>query len=235
LTADGHTLDGKPVPSLTQKMVSDAFALVQGGETDVIDLGKGEYYAIRADKVSPAALPSLDEIRPQLTQLFLQQQLSQRLSAKADGFIQRIKKGESLDAVAASAGAKAQRVEDISRSKVQQTPELQAMGREFMGRLFLAKAGDVYAAGGVNYSLAVVKVAQIQPGSIQDVARETVALQPQVAQQLVQGDLTELVFAAANAEVKPKVDEGRARQAIGLQPLPASAAPGPAKAPSKAP
>jgi peptidyl-prolyl cis-trans isomerase D len=234
MTADGHTLQGQPVQGLNQKMVTDAFALVQGGETDVVDLGKGEYYAIRADKVTPPALPSLDEIRPQLTQVYMQQQLMQKVSAKADGLVQRIKKGESLDAVAASAGAKVQHTPVLTRAKVQQDQQLQGLGRDFLGRLFQAKAGDAFAATGVNYSMAVVKVTQVQPGSVQDVANEAVALQPQLAQQMAQGDVAEMVFTAASAKVKPKVDEQRAKQAIGVQPDQTPASGAPAKPANKA-
>jgi peptidyl-prolyl cis-trans isomerase D len=228
MTADGRTLQGQPVQGLNQKMVTDAFSLVQGGETDVVDLGKGEYYAIRADKVAPPSLPSLDEIRPQLTQVYMQQQVMQRVSAKADGLIQRIKKGESLDAVAASAGATVQHTGPLTRSKVQQDRQLQgSLGQDFLGRLFQAKAGDAFAASGVNFSIAVVKVTQVQPGSVQQIAQEALALQPQIAQQMAQGDLAEMVFTAASAKIKPKVDEVRAKQAIGVQPdqTPASGAP----------
>jgi peptidyl-prolyl cis-trans isomerase D len=225
LTAEGHTADGQPVQGLNQKMLSDVFSLAQGGETDVIDLGKGEYYAIRVDKTNPPSLPSLDQIRPQLTALWTQQQIMQRLGAKADGYVQQLKKGASLDQVASSAGVKIQHVDAASRDAVQRSPQLQALGQEFLGRLFQAKTGDVYASAGVNYSVAVVKVAKVQPGAVADVAREAVALQPQLAQEMAQNDIPELVIAAAAAQLKPKVDEGRARQALGLPPLAASSAP----------
>lgn len=233
MTVEGKTLQGQPVSGLNPKMVADAFALVQGGETDVVDLGKGEYYAIRAERVIPPSLPSLNQIRPQLTNLYMQQQLIQRLSAKADSLVARVKKGESLQAVASSAGAQVQHATSVTRAKAQQ---FQPLGREFLGRLFQAKAGDAYAAGGVNYSYAVVKVTQIQPGTANDVAHEAVALQPQLSAQMAQSDLAELLFNAAREEIKPKVNEQRARQALGLAPDETPASGGAAKAPSgKAP
>lgn len=236
LTADGHTLEGQQVTGMNPKMIADAFALIQGGETDVVDLGKGEYYAIRVDKVNPPSLPSLEQIRKPLTGLYMQQQLLERISAKADGYVDRLKKGESLDAVASSAAAKVQHAKGVTRGQAKQ---FEPLGRDFLGRLFQAKAGDAFKAGGVNYSFAVVKVGQIQPGDLAQVARETVALQPQLTGQMAQSDLPELVFAAARAEIKPKVNEARARQAVGLSPdvtpssSPAGAAAG--KASTKAP
>jgi peptidyl-prolyl cis-trans isomerase D len=160
----------------------------------------------------------------------MQQQLVQRISAKADGYVQRLKKGESLAALAASAGAKVQQANGVTRGSAKQ---FEALGRDFLGRLFQAKAGDVFSAADVNYSIAVVKVTQIQPGDINQIARDAVALQPQLTVQMAQSDVPELVFAAAREEIKTKVDEARARLAIGLQPETPSSS-GPGKAPSKA-
>jgi peptidyl-prolyl cis-trans isomerase D len=231
MTADGHGLDGQPVAGLNPKMVADAFALVQGGETEVVDLGKGEYYAIRVEKVTPPALPTLEEIRKPLTQIFMQQQLMQQISAKADGYAQRLKKGEGLEAVAASAGAKVQHANGVTRGAAKQ---FEPLGRDFLGRLFEAKPGDVFAASGLNYSVAVAKVTQVQSGDVNQIARDAVALQPQLTAQMAQSDIPELVLAAAREEIKPKVNEARARAAIGLPPE-TSASSAPAKAPSKAP
>ena len=43
---------------MNAKMIADAFALNQGAETEVVDLGKGEYYAIRVERVIPSAAPT---------------------------------------------------------------------------------------------------------------------------------------------------------------------------------
>jgi peptidyl-prolyl cis-trans isomerase D len=228
-TSEGKTLQGQPVTGLNQKMVADVFNLTQGGETDVVDLGKGEYYAIRLEKVNPSALPSLDQIRAPLTQLYMQQQVVQRLKAKADGYVDRVKKGESMDAVAASAGSKVQHLVDTSRASAQQLEA--SLGREFLGQLFQGKPGDIYLAGGQNYGIAVVRVTGVRPGDVQAVAREARVLQPQLSTQMARQDLSELVINAARALVKPKIDEKLARRAIGLSDD-ASSAP-PAKAPAK--
>ncbi|HEY5411184.1 MAG TPA: SurA N-terminal domain-containing protein, partial [Caulobacteraceae bacterium] len=66
ITAEGKMPNGQPLPSLNPKMLKDAFSLPQGGETDITDLGGGEYYALRVDKVAPAAMPTLDQIREPL-------------------------------------------------------------------------------------------------------------------------------------------------------------------------
>jgi peptidyl-prolyl cis-trans isomerase D len=216
LSADGKDLNKQPVPSLTAKMLTDAFALPQGGETDLVDLGKGEYYAIRVDKVTPPSLPSLDEIRGPLTNLYMQRELVNALRTRADALAARERKGESLQAVAASAGAKVTHI-DVTRASASQ-PQQQALGQEFLGRLFQAKPGEVFNALGVNFGMAVAKLNGVQSGSVADVAREAVSLRAQLTDQMGRGEFGEVFEAAARAKVKPRVDEKLAYQAIGVTP-----------------
>lgn len=228
ITADGK-IGGQAVPALTQKMVSDAFALPQGGETDLVDLGKGEYYAIRVDKVNPSFIPSLDQIRPQLTVAYAQNAVVDAVKARADALAARVRKGETLQAVAASAGAKVQHV-DLTQTQAAQNP---ALGREFLGQLFNAKVGDVYLAGGVNYGIAVAKVTAIRPGAVADIARDAVSLRPRMTDQMAANEFGEVFYAVARAQVKPKIDESLALQAIGV--TPDQAVPPKGAAPGKAP
>jgi peptidyl-prolyl cis-trans isomerase D len=153
ITAQGADETGQPVPGLTPDVLKTAFALSSGGESELIEIGKGEYYAVKVEKVIPAALPPLAEIKPQLTAVWLQNEMGKRLKAKADALVARVKKGESLDAVAASAGAKVQRVAGISRQNAQQH---QGLGRELLMATFGAKPGDVFTSrarpGGLSWS-----------------------------------------------------------------------------------
>lgn len=215
VTAEGKIANGQVLPSLTPKMLSDAYALPQGGETDLVDLGKGEYYAIRVDKVNPASMPSLDQIRAPLTNAYMQRELVNALKARADALVARIKKGEGLQAVAASAGVKPQHL-DLSRATA--GAQQQALGQQFLGQLFGAKTGDVYDALGVNFGVAVVKVTAIRPGAVADVAKEMVSLRPQITDQMGRSEFGELFEAAARSRIKPKVDESLAYQAIGVTP-----------------
>jgi peptidyl-prolyl cis-trans isomerase D len=227
ITADGKLLTGQPEQGLNAKMVADAFSLAQGAETEVVDLGKGEYYAIRVEKVFPSALPPLNEVRPALTNLYMQQQMFQRMQAKAESFVQRIKKGEAFEAVAQSAGSPVQHIQGVTRATASQ---FAGLGPEFLGEMFQAKAGDVFAARGQNY-VAVAKITQVQNGDPAKVARLAVSLQPQMSAQIARADIIEAVLSAANAELKPKINETRAREAIGVSAEETAPAKGTGKAP----
>jgi len=231
ITAEGKMPNGQPMPNLNAKMVKDAFSLPQGGETDITDLGQGEYYAIRVDKVTPAHVRGLDEIRAPITQAYMTNELIQGMKAKADALLARVKKGEAIDAVAASAGVKVQHL-DLTRSNAEQ--QQQVLGPQILGNLFNVKAGDAYEAQAPNYGFAVVKVTAIKAGTVADIAKESQSLRAQLTEGMINAELPDMVYAAARAEVKPKIDLALAYQALGVQP-PASASSAPAKAPGNTP
>ena len=229
-TADGKMPNGQPIPVLNAKMIKDAYSLPQGGETDITDLGSGEYYAIRVDKITPAHLRTLDEIRAPITQDYMTNALIEGMKAKADGLLQRIKKGEAVAAVAASAGAKVQHLELTRASAAQQQ---QALGTQILVKLFDAKAGDVFEAAAPNYGFAVVKVDSVTSGTVADIAKESQSIRAQLTQQLGRNEFGDMLYAAARAKVKPHIDLNLAYQSLGLTPPVASSAP--AKAAGKAP
>ena len=231
ITADGKMPNRQPLPSINQKMLKDAFSLPQGGETDMTDLGGGEYYALRVDKVLPAAMPTLDQVRAPLTNAYLQRAVLGALQAKADALTQRVKKGEAISAVAASAGGKLMHLE-LTRSSADQ--QQQALGQELLAKLFTGKAGDAFDARAANYGFAVVKIDAVKPGSVADIARESASMRGQLSQQMGRDEFGEMFYTAARTQIKPKVDLALAYQAIGVQPPPTTTAAG-GKASGKAP
>ncbi len=218
-TADGKMPNGQPLPNLNEKMVKDAYSLPKGGETDIIDLGQGEYYAVRVDTITPAHLRTLDEIRAPITQAFMTNELIQAMKAKADGLLARVKKGEAIGAVASSADATVQHLE-LSRANAQ--AQQQTLGPQVLGQLFAAKTGDAYVAQSPNYGYAVVKVAQVKPGAVGDIAKESQMIRGQLTEEMGGNEFSEMFYTAARASVKPKIDLSLAYQAIGVQqPAPA--------------
>ena len=230
LTQDGRVFpSGQPATGLNARMLTEAFGLAQGAETDISGLGKGEYYALRIEKIVPSAVPSLNEIRPQLTQVVMREALIKALQAKADDMAARLKKGASIAAVAG--GAAVQHVEGITQASAAQ--QGQALGQEFMDRLFQAKVGDSFVAPGPS-GIFVGKLTAVRPGALADVARSTLLLRQQLTGNMIQNDLGQMLSTAAKAEVKPKIDGALARKVLGVaaEETPASSAA--AKPPAKA-
>jgi peptidyl-prolyl cis-trans isomerase D len=214
INAQGADQMGQPVAGLTPDMIKTAFSLSQGGESDLIELGKGEYYAVKVEKVVPAAMPPLAEIKPQLTAVWMGQEMGKRLKAKADELAARVKKGESFEAVAAAAQSAIQRVPGLSRQTAQQ---FMSLGPAFLGAAFDAKPNAVFTAraGQQGEAYVVAKLEAVRAAPTNDVARYAVLAQAQAANGLMR-DLGEASRAAAKAQLKTKTNLTLARQAIGV-------------------
>ena len=224
MTADGHTITGQPIVGLNQQMLAQAFSLAQGQETDMADLGKGEYYSLHVDRVAPSALPPLEEVRGPLTQYFMAQALTKRMQAKADELAARVRKGETIQAVAASQHLGMQQADAISRQTAQE--KAKTLGGDFLNKLFAAKKGEVFTAAANGAPGVVVgQVVSVTPAPLDQVARATEAQRPQLTMQMVQSEFSEMLRTAARNKIKPKVDLALARKAISANPPSDEAAP----------
>lgn len=231
LTKTGRDLQGQPVQGLTQKLVETAFSLPAGGESEVEDAGGGEYYAVRVEKIVPPSMPPMAEIRPQLIRVWTMRELARRMQARAEELAARVKKGESLDAVAASAGVGVTRAPGISRQNAAQTP---SMSQDILGKAFTSKPGDVFTAENSHFGFVVGKLEAVHSGEGPTLARMAEEMRPQMSVALY-GELADTARFAARRKVKVTIDANRARTALGLEPLEAKGVPGakPAK-PEKA-
>jgi len=212
IAAQGVDETGQPVPGLTPDVLKTAFDLPAGGESELIEAGKGEYYAVRVERVLPKALPPLAEIKPQLTQQWMITKLLERMKAKADELGARVKKGESMEAVAASAGSKVQRVPNITRERASQ---FQGLGRDLLVATFGAKPGEPFTTRTAQGEFLVAKVEAVRPGSVPQMARITEAMRRQTSQGLMR-DVAQAAQDAAKVQMKTKVNLDLARQAIGV-------------------
>ncbi len=221
ITAQGQDADGRPVDGLNDTIDKAAFAQVAGQDGDLQDAGAGEYFALRVEKVLPPALPSLESKRPQLTQAYMQTQLVTALKAKALALVEQIKKGESLEAAAASVGAQVVRQTDMQRVKADQ---YKALGQEFLENVFGVKPGAVFAAGGQT-GIFIAKLDAARPGDPTQTAQLLELLRPRVTQAYLK-DLLTTTNTAARAALKVTINQALARQELGVDPALIPKAPG---------
>jgi len=213
IAKQGVDQQGKPVAGLTQKIVDTAFGLSPGSESELVDAGGGEYFAVRVDKVIPPAIPPLAEIRPKLAQAWTMRELATRMSAKADELAARVKKGETLEAVAASVGAKVSRVPGLNRQNASQSPQA---AQEILAQTFTGKQGDVFTArNGQGY--VVGKIEAIRIADVPTMAQAVEQNRPQMTQAYAR-ELMNAAHAAGRQKIKVTIDAERARAALGLEP-----------------
>ena len=217
--AQGHDLKNQPLP-VPPKLVQTAFALAPGATSDVLDAapGKGEFYAIRLDAASPAQPYTLDEVREPVTREITIEALAKALRAKADALADRIRKGETVAAVAASAGH-APQTGGVSRDD---QAAVQTYGQAFFGAVFGAKAGEVGVAPDQKANgFAIYRLDAVRAPPPIEVARAAQAVRQQATLALYE-DLAVHARAAATARIKPRTNPALARKATGVEAPPAS-------------
>jgi peptidyl-prolyl cis-trans isomerase D len=205
--------------NLPPKVLQAAFSQPQGGESDPIDLGQGEYYVVRVDKVLPPALVTLDEVRPMVTQSYMLRDASTKLQAKAEALAAAITKGQSLDDAAKSVGVAAAEATGVLRNGGGQ-----AYSADLVSRIFLAKPGEVVVGEDTKLGFAVAKLEKVVPADPAALAPLILQQRDQVSKSLFD-DIGQATRTAARAMVKPRINYAIARQALGVDPnqLPPSA------------
>ncbi|QTN18621.1 peptidylprolyl isomerase [Brevundimonas sp. AJA228-03] len=209
-TQDGRLPDGQPMNAPPQ-ILQSAYALTRGGESDVIDAGQGQYFVLRLDDIRPAALPALAEVRGPLTQQWTLRENARRLSTKAEELAKRVRDGQDIAAVAASAGATL-----INRSGVQQNAEAQtALGQGVLEGLFGQSRGQIFTGPGTNNSFVVGRVDAVRPADPATASRLADQIRGRIGSDIVNAGVEQLVTAAA-ARSKATNDPAAAIEALGV-------------------
>jgi len=213
VSPEGVGQDGKPVAGLSPAVVKAAFEGAQGQDSEILEEAPGEYFIVRVDRVVAPAMPPMAEIRPYLARNLMVRKVAEALRARAQALQARVEKGETMEAVAASAGAQVVRVPGISRATAQAQ---QALGNELLGTAFGSKKGDVFTAA-TSTGIAVATITALRPGDVQQIAMAARQQQQQFTQQIFT-DIGSTVQTYAVAKVKAEGNIVNARAALGIAP-----------------
>jgi peptidyl-prolyl cis-trans isomerase D len=213
VSQQGAGPDNQPIPGLNPRILEEAFALPPGGESDLTEAGEGEYFAVKVEKIQPPSMPPLAEIRPQLAAEWVRQDIARRIEARANELAARVKKGEKLDAVAASAGYPVSRVAGLSRRTAGQDP---TVPREVLARAFGTRPGEVFV-GPTQSTYAIGESSNVRM-DVTPIAAQMVEAQRGQMTQGVFGELGAAAQAAARTKLKVTADPAKARAAVGLEP-----------------
>lgn len=219
-TADGRLPDGQQLNAPPQ-IFTTAYGLAKGGESEVVDAGQGQYFALRLDDVKPAALPTLDEVRTPLAQQWTLRENSKRLAAKAEELAGRIRSGQDIGAVAASAGATVTTSNGVKRDRETQ----ESLGQGLLMGLFGQGRGQTFVQPQSQNTYVVGRVEQIHAATPALAAPLAEQARGQLTQELGNA-LVERSVAAAATRSGARNNPEMARQALGLTtPTPAPATP----------
>ena len=113
----GRDPDGKPISDLpSTNVISSAFGSDVGVENEPQQMAGGGYVWFEVLGVKPSRERTLDEVRAQVEQRWREAQVSERLKAKADEIIAKVKGGASLSDAASAEGLNVQTTFGLKRS-----------------------------------------------------------------------------------------------------------------------
>ncbi|MFO0541983.1 MAG: peptidyl-prolyl cis-trans isomerase, partial [Phenylobacterium sp.] len=210
----GFDQTGRPVAGLSERLVQTAFRLPEGGESQIEEESQGESFVVRVDKVIPSALPPLAEVRQPLAGAWMNQEMAKRLRAQAEALAERVRKGEDLNAVAASIGARTARLPGLTRQDATQGGPLSQEG--FAQAFGTAKDGVFLAANPTAFAVTVGKVEAIAPPSVAENARSVEQVRPQLGMTLF-SEIGAQMPRYARTALKVRTSPDLARQSLGIE------------------
>ena len=98
-------------------MITAAFASDVGVDTDALQLPNNGLLWYEVGGVTPARERTLDEVKDQVTTRWHDDEISQRLQAKADDMLGKLKAGTALVQLASEGGLKLETATDLQRGK----------------------------------------------------------------------------------------------------------------------
>lgn len=210
VTAEGETADGQRYTQFPQ-ILKSAFEQPKGGETDITDLGNGEYYALRVTEIFPSELPPLETVKADLTEVWVTQEWNKRVSAKADEVADKLRKGEDIAAVATAAKGRVEKVPALDRQSAGQ-----ALGPQLSAQIFNAKSGEVFKTPSPDGRAYLVgKLEKITRPSPEQINQVSAMVGPQLAQGLF-ADIGASSRNGARAQLKTRIYPENAVRALGL-------------------
>lgn len=211
----GVTEEGIPVQGLAdhEAILTAAFELPEGFDSDAMPYGDGGYFVVRVDAVDPSRLPEVEEVREQAETFWRFRQVDDRLHEQVEAAIARVEAGESLNSIADDLGAGA-RVETATllRSETAGPFNQQLVQQAFGAGLdqpFETRAAD-------QRTQAIAVVTEIIPP-------EAGAVTPDGAQELaiaLERDLSQLIQTGLLRSYEVRRNEAVIDQAPGRSELP---------------
>jgi peptidyl-prolyl cis-trans isomerase D len=213
VTAQGTDALGNPT-GIPAPLLEQAFELPVGGESEIIDAGRNEYFVVRVDRITPSALPKLEEVRGPLTQAWTLRRTVERAKSRADALAAQMRgaNAKTLQTVAQSVNAPVNTAIGVERDAGGQS-----LSRDLVAKAFGAKRGEVIVGEHTQLGFVVARIDAAAAPAPAEVARAAEDVRPGMTLDVIDG-LRELARSYARDAVKARVDPARARQALGLDP-----------------
>ena len=137
---------GIPGISADDTILRTLFTADLGFETDLFETATGGYAMIRVDDIIDRKMKPFEDIREEAMSAYMSEQRAEALRAKAIELTERVRGGESLDALKAEIGDAA----DLSQTGLVRTNPPEFLGPQVTVGLFDGAVGDVVRGPGAQ-------------------------------------------------------------------------------------
>jgi peptidyl-prolyl cis-trans isomerase D len=217
ITQTGKTTDGKTAleHADASRIATSIFNAAPGVETEVIDLADGGYAWFDLVTITPQRERTFEEANASAEADYLEAEKRKSIEALATKEVDRIKGGESIEAIAKELAAKLETAENVKRGA---TPP--GLTPAALQTVFALSKGDVASSPTVDgKSRTIFRIAAVTPAP-PPTNEQLAALGGEVGRQ-VRIDLLEQYVAGLRTRYGFTVNEKALTQAMGGQPLPA--------------
>jgi peptidyl-prolyl cis-trans isomerase D len=207
----GKTAAGKPAiegPAAAQ-VAEAAFAGNPGLDAEAAELSDGGYAWVDVVSVTPEKQKTFDEVKTEVSAAAVEEQKRAEIASFAGKLVDRLKQGETMDAIAKETGTKVQKAVGILRNAVPQGLTQGAVQQAFA----LPKGGVASALTADGKSRIVLRVAEITPAPAATPEQIT-RLKSELTRQM-QADVVGEYLDALQKRYGLAINEAALRQALG--------------------
>jgi peptidyl-prolyl cis-trans isomerase D len=189
-------------------VLTAAFASDVGVDNEALRLRNGGYVWFDVTGIEPARDKRLEEVRDEVARRWREEQVAQRLSDKARSMVERLEKGDAIEAVAADAGQPVKTAEGLARGAARDD-----LATDVVARIFATPVGkSSSAASGETRAVFKVTAATVPP--FVTTTQEAQRLEDQL-RAAMSDDLLIQYIAQAQSEIGVTVNQEAVRRAVG--------------------
>ena len=207
----GKTSDGKPAieDAEAAKVAEAAFAGAAGIEAEATDLGDGGYVWVDVLGVTPEKQKAFEEVKAEVKAGAMEGDRRKEITASASKLVERLAKGETLEALATETGGKAEKTIPVTRSTAPPGLPQNAVQQAFA----LPKGGATSAPTVDGKARIVLRVADVIPAPA-PTPEQTDHLKNEIARQMQQDVLAEYI-SGLETRYGLSVNDAALKQALG--------------------
>jgi peptidyl-prolyl cis-trans isomerase D len=184
------------------ELVQAAFATRESSESDLLETQRGEYFVVRTDRITPARVPTLNEVEAKVVEAWERDERHKLADQKVKEAVDKANNGGDLAAIAKELGVELRTTKAVTRYEADTGNYLTQQATQDLFKLPLGKVQSVRSAEGS----AIIRVKEIQPA---DLAKEKDKLDRfgQQLDSMIANDLLAQLLAALRGKYGVTVNE----------------------------